>query len=191
MKIDNLLEIQELLLNKKNCFILSSLKNDSNNYLIPDYLAVENFSKDKILENIEQEEQYITPNIVAVNVLENFEELRLNLNRVLYNSDWTNESCLILLNVLESEVELLERFSIHYNISMILIKENGEVLAFEQGKLLDLNNPYIFKNVKNEEFAEIIIKLAEHFSDINTHYSSILNSLKFISKNNLKIEKCY
>lgn len=148
--------------------------------LVPDLLAVNYFSKEEIINSIEEGDKSIIPNIVAINVLDSFNDLRMNLNRVLNNSDWANESCLILLNVEDEEVELLERFAIHHNVSMIMVKEN-DIITVNQKNILDINHTYLFKSLKNKDFSEMIHHLSNSLNEANAHYEDIVNAFKYLT----------
>ena len=148
--------------------------------LVPDLLAVNYFSKEEIINSIEEGDNSIIPNIVAINVLDSFDDLRMNLNRVLNNSDWANESCLILLNVEDEEVELLERFAIHHNVSMIMVKEN-DIITVNQKNILDINHTYLFKSLKNKDFSEMIHHLSNSLNEANAHYEDIVNAFKYLT----------
>ena len=143
-------------------------------------LALAGVTKEEIINSIEEGDKSIIPNIVAINVLDSFDDLRMNLNRVLNNSDWANESCLILLNVEDEEVELLERFAIHHNVSMIMVKEN-DIITVNQKNILDINHTYLFKSLKNKDFSEMIHHLSNSLNEANAHYEDIVNAFKYLT----------
>ena len=178
-----MLDAKEILCNNKDCKLVYDANEHSieERELVPDLLAVNYFSKEEIINSIEDGDTRVIPNIVAVNILDSFDDLRMNLNRVLNNSDWANESCLILLNVEDSEVELLERFAVHHNVSMIMVKKD-EVISVNQKDMLDINHTYLFKSLKNKEFSDMIIELSNSLDEANKHYEDILNAFAYLTK---------
>lgn len=177
-----MIDAKKILSNNKEC----KLVYDANEHdveertIVPDLLAVNYFSKEELINSIEDGDSCLIPNIVAINILDSFDDLRMNLNRVLNNSDWANESCLILLNVEDDEVELLERFAIHHNVSMIMVK-NNEVITVNQKDILDINHTYLFKSLKNKEFSDMITELSNSLDEANEYYEDILNAFKYLT----------
>lgn len=177
-----MIDAKKILSSNKDC----KLVYDANEHcveqrnIVPDLLAVNYFSKEEIMNSIGQGEKSIVPNIVAINVLDSFDDLRMNLNRVLNNSDWANESCLILLNVEDEEVEILERFAIHHNVSMIMVK-NDDIITVNQKDILDINHTYLFKSLKNKDFSEMIHQLSNSLNEANEHYEDIINAFKYLT----------
>lgn len=177
-----MIDAKKILSSNKDCRLVY----DANEHcveertVVPDLLAVNYFSKEEIINSIEDGDKCIIPNIVAINVLDSFDDLRMNLNRVLNNSDWANESCLILLNVEDDEVELLERFAIHHNVSMIMVKKN-EVITVNQKDILDINNTYLFKSLKNKEFSDMMSQLSSSLDEANEYYADIVNAFKYLT----------
>lgn len=177
-----MIDAKKILSNNKECKLVYDANEHSveERVLVPDLLAVNYFSKEEIINSIEEGDDRIVPNVVAVNILDSFDDLRMNLNRVLNNSDWANESCLILLNVQDDEVELLKRFAIHHNVSMIMVKRN-EVITVNQKDILDINHTYLFESLKNKEFSDMIAELSSSLDEANKYYEDILNAFKFLT----------
>lgn len=177
-----MIDAKKILSNNKEC----KLVYDADEYsvdervLVPDLLAVNYFSKEEIINSIEEGDGTIVPNIVAINILDSFDDLRMNLNRVLNNSDWANESCLILLNVADEEIELLKRFAIHHNVSMIMVNKT-EVITVNQKDILDINHTYLFESLKNKEFSEMISQLSNSLDEANKYYEDILHAFNFLT----------
>lgn len=177
-----MVDAKKILSDNKGCKLVYDANEHSitERVVVPDLLAINYFSKEEIIDSIEDGNTKIIPNIVAVNILDSFDDLRMNLNRVLNNSDWANESCMILLNVEDDEVELLERFAIHHNVSMIMIKEN-DIITVNQKDILDINHTYLFKSLKNKEFSDMILDLSNSIEEANKYYQDILNAFKHLT----------
>ena len=177
-----MIDAKKILSSNKDCKLVYDANEHSveERNLVPDLLAVNYFSKEEIMNSIEDGDKNIIPNVVAINVLDSFDDLRMNLNRVLNNSDWANESCLILLNVEDEEVELLERFAVHHNVSMIMVKEN-DIITVNQKNILDINHTYLFKSLKNKDFSEMIHHLSNSLNEANEHYENIINAFKHLT----------
>lgn len=172
--------IDKFLMDNKNCVIVHANSNERSEFT-PDYLALEFLSKDEIMESLLQGEDYIFPNIVAVNVLNDFDELRLDLNRILKNSKWANESCIVILDVEEENIELLKRFSVHHNVSMILVTKNKEIVL-TQFELLDINMDEVIKMCSlNNEYSKALFKLAESVKTMNDSYREIKDTLDIMA----------
>lgn len=177
-----MIDAKKILSKNKECKLVYDASEHSveERTLVPDLLAVNYFSKEELINSIEEGDSCIIPNVVAINILDSFDDLRMNLNRVLNNSDWANESCLILLNVEDDEVALLERFAIHHNVSMILVKKD-EVLTVNQKDILDINHTYLFKSLKNKDFSEMISELSNSLDEANKYYEDILDTFKYLT----------
>lgn len=177
-----MINAKEILSNNKGCKLVydASEHNVEDRTSVPDLLAVNYFSEEEIIDSLKEGDSCIIPNVVAVNILDSFNDLRMNLNTVLNNSDWANESCLILLNVEEDEVELLERFAIHHNVSMIMVKKDG-IATVNQKDILDINHTYLFKSLKNKDFSEMITELSNSLDEANEYYEDILNAFKYLT----------
>lgn len=177
-----MIDVKKILNNNKDCKLVYDANEHSvdEREIVPDLLAVNYFSKEELINSIEEGDNCIVPNIMAINILDSFDDLRMNLNRVLNNSDWANESCLILLNVVDEEVELLKRFAIHHNVSMIMVN-NGEVITVNQKDILDINHTYLFESLKNKDFSEMISQLSESLDEANKYYEDILNAFDHLT----------
>lgn len=172
-------KIDKLLMEDKNCVIVYS-NGDKRTDIVSDYLALEFLSKEEIIKSMDEGEEYIFPNVMAVNVLENFDELRIDLNRILNNSKWANESCIIIMNVEKENIELLKNFSAYHNVSMVLISEDEKIVVPQLNYSI-IDTDYIFSNVKNdEEFAHSIVELAEAVNLMNESYKEILEVMDMI-----------
>lgn len=163
--------ISDLLIKEKNCVIFYKNTHGRKNNL-SDYLALEFMETKDVMDNISNKEENIFPNVTAVNVLENFDELRVDLNRILNNSKWANESCIVIMDVEKENIELLKNFAAHHNVSMLLISED-DVISVPQVSNLEIDAEYIFENMKDKDFAEAVIKLSKAMTLLNESYKHV------------------
>jgi hypothetical protein len=172
------LKIREILKDKKDCIIIYSNRAERTE-ISPDYLALESLTKENIAKYMQENADYIIPNVTALNVLENMDELRVDLNNILKSSKWANEACIIITDVDNEEVELLRRFSVHYNVSMILLTQE-ETIVLPRLSYSPIDAEFVISNLGDSEFNYSIVKLAKAIKLMNESYREIVETMEMI-----------